>query len=277
MQKRSKTICLQGDPGGGKSKMACETAINKPVHVADIDRKILSAAWAEPLIASGALTVWELEEPIDKTNFGSRIASLVKMEKPPVRPTGWVKFGEYFNAHEDPAWKAAGTVVIDSLTILNEHLKTFIMYDAGKSKFQFDQWSALKIGWMDTISAIRDLHREHNKDLILTVHERDKGQPGERSTGIKTESTFSPTSGTTYQNVVQGVQDIKVWASIDGAFGDLIGAQTDEYYYLFVEIDDGKPKWRCRVHPDGKRSLRTSFKCDKDVYDPDFRQIWGNT
>lgn len=274
MPKRSKTVCLQGDPGGGKSMMAGLTAVNKPVHFADIDRKIMSAAWAEPLITSGALTVWELEEPIDKTNFGSRISSLVKMAKPPVRPTGWVKFGEYFNAHEDPNWKAAGTVVIDSLTILNEHLKTFIMYDSDKSKFQFDQWAALKIGWMDTVSALRDLHREHNKDLIFTVHERDKGQPGERSTGIKTESTFSPSSGTTYQNVIQGVQDIKVWASIDGAFGDLIGAQCDEYYHLYVEMDDGKPVWRCRIHPDGKRSLRTSFTHDKAVHNPSFKEIW---
>jgi len=257
--------------------MACETAINKPVHVVDIDRKILSASWAEPLIASGSLTVWELEEPIDKTNFGSRMSSLTKTmttKGPAVQPRGWINFGEYFNAHEDPHWKAANTVVIDSLTLLNEHLKTFIMHGAEKSKFTFDQWSALKIGWMDTISALRDLHREHNKDLILTVHERDKGQPGERTTGVKTEASFSPQSGTTYQQVYQGTQDVKVWASIDGAFGDLIGAQCDEYYYLYVIMDDDKPVWKCRVHPDGKRSLRTSFIHSEAVHKPDFKEIW---
>jgi hypothetical protein len=271
--KRSKTTCLQSDPGMGKSMMAGLTAVNRPVHFVDIDRKILSAAWASEGIAKGDITVWELEEPIDATNFANRITSLIKKEKPPVQPQGWIKFGEYINAHEDPAWKAANTVVIDSLTLLNEHLKTFIMWGAGKSKFTFDQWSALKIGWMDTMSALRDLHREHNKDLIVTVHERDKGQPGEKSTGIKTESVLSG-GEVSYQQVVQGVQDIKVWASIDGAFGDLIGAQMDEYYHLYVEVDDGKPRWRCRVHPDGKRSLRTSFKHSEAVHDPDFRKIW---
>lgn len=281
MKARPKTICLQGDPGSGKSQMAASIMDvlpqNETVHFVDIDRKILSAAWAEPFIEKGRLTVWELTEPIDKTNFAARISSLVKGDRPPVMPQGWTKFGEYFNAHEDPAWKACGACVIDSATILNEHLKTHIMYLANRSKFTFDQWAALKSGWMDTLSALRDLHREHGKHLIVTVHERDKGQPGDKSTGIKTEIVRSTESVST-QNVVQGIQDIKVWASIDGAFGDLIGAQMDEYYHLYINLVDGdvdKPQWLCRVKPDGKRSLRTSFNVDKSVFRPRFKDIWG--
>lgn len=274
--KRSKTICLQGDPGSGKSQMAATIieVSEGPVHFVDVDRKLLSASWAESLIASGKATVWELEEPIDKTNFGARIGSLVKGQKPPVMPQGWTKFGEYFNAHDDPAWKACGACVVDSATLLNEHLKTHIMYLADRSKFQFDQWGALKSGWMDTISALRDLHRAHNKHLIITVHERDKGTIGDRTTGIKTEMVAAA-SGVSYQQVPQGTQDVKVWASIDGAFGDLIGAQMDEYYHLYIDAEDvNKPIWRCRVQPDGKRSLRTSFNVNKAVFEPKFKEIW---
>src|SRR5262245_44864578 len=139
MSQRPRTVLLQGEPGSGKTLMAVKTAINRPVHVIDIDRKVLSAAWAEPLILEGSVTVWELNEPIDKTNFGNRMYSLIKFDKPPVVPQGWIKIGEYVNAHDDPNWKKAGTVVFDSLTLWNEHLKTFIMFNAGRSKFTFDQ------------------------------------------------------------------------------------------------------------------------------------------
>lgn len=272
--RRSKTVCLQGDAGGGKSKMAT-TAPQQPVHFADIDRKILSAGWAQPLLDSGQVTVWELEEPVDKANFNARVASLTKNSKPLVPPQGWTLFGEYFNAHNDPNWVKAGTVVIDSATVLNEHLKTHIQFLAGIGKFEWDHWNALKKSWMDTLSALRDLHRAHGKDLILTVHERDKSEPGDKVTGVKTEATFKPSTGTTYTEVYQGTKDYKVWASIDGAFGNLIGVQMDEYYHLYVDTSDREnPIWRCRVKPDGMRNLRTSFNVDKAVYEPDFKAIW---
>jgi len=273
MQKRAKTTCLIGDPGSGKSRMA-STALRKPVHFYDIDRKLLSAAWAEPLLLSGDITVKELEEPVDASSIGNRLRAMIAKKRPPTQPQGWVQFGEYFNAHDDPNWIAAGTVVVDSLTLLNEHLKTFISYAADKPKFQFDQWNALKSTWMDTMSTLRDLHREQDKDLIVTVHERSKTEPGERVHGAMTERAVGGSGEVSYQTIYQGQMDVEVWASIDGAFGNLIGAQMDEYYRLYVEMEGDTPIWKCRVQPDGKRNLRTSFNVNKPVFNPDFKEIW---
>lgn len=266
-----KTILLQGEPGSGKSMMGALTAIHKPVHVIDIDRKIRSAGWARGALASGALTVYELAEPFSAANIKARVSAVTKNAATPTAPEGWQTFADYMQRiHETPDGKAAGTWMIDSLTFLNEHFKTHIQFLAGKSKFVWDNWNALKAGWIDTVSFLRDSAKEHGKDLILTVHERDREQAGERTTGVKYEADKDGNR----QRVLIGTQDIKVWASIDGAFGQLIGGSMDEYYWLHVVMQNGNPAWRCRVWPDGLRNLRTSFVVKQAEFDPDFKAIW---
>src|SRR5229473_1068050 len=274
----SRTTCLQGEPGSGKSRMLALTSVRKPVHVIDVDRKVSQAGWAAPALRAGELTYWEVSEAFDDSNIKSRIAALassITKNKPSQEPKGWGALAELiYRLPTDPVSKAAGTWAIDSLTLANEHLKTMIMYHAGKSKYTFDQWSALKVGWMDTFSVLRDLAKENDKDLTVTVHERVKEEPGDRTTGVRMEAVQSG-GETVMQKSYVGQQDVKVWASIDGAFGDLIGAQCDEYYWLHVNADNkDKPVWQCRVWPDGRRALRTSFMLDKAEWEPDFRKIW---
>lgn len=251
--------------------MMCCTALHQPVHVVDIDRKIKSAGWAQARIKSGDLTCWELTEPYDEENIKARLDQLVKNEKPRRQPQGVTRFAEYiYTLPETSEGKVAGTWGIDSATLLNEHVKSHIMYIAGHNKFQFDEWAALKSWWMQTVSFLRDLAKEHGKDLIFTVHEREGEKAGDRTSGVKYETDIKGNR----QRIRQGTQELKIWASIDGAFGELFGANVDEYYYLHTDQVDGKTKWRCRIHPDGVRSLRTSFMHSEAEHDPDFRKIW---
>ena len=269
--KSPKTIILQSEPGAGKSMMACLTAVHKPVHVVDIDRKVQSAGWAQAALASGQLTYWELNEPIDEENLKSRMTQLVKNEKPSKMPLGVTKFAEYmYELPKTEQGKAAGTWVIDSTTLLNEHVKSHIQYIAGHSKFVFDNWTALKAWWMSSTSFLRDQAKENGKDLIFTVHERVGETPGDKTSGVKYETDLKGNR----TRVMQGTQDIKIWASIDGSFGSLFPAHVDEYYWLHVETDGDKVEWKCRVWPDGLRALRTSFKVDKAEHEPDFGKIW---
>lgn len=277
----SRTIVLQGDPGGGKSRMGALTAIRKPVHVIDVDRKIASAGWAADAINKGELTYWELNEALDDSNLISRIKGLgsdLKKSAPSISPKGWPAFADLcYDLVKKPEGIAAGTWMLDSATLANEHAKMMLMHSAGRSKFTFDQWTSLKMVWMQTLSFLRDIARENDKDLIITVHERTKEEAGDRVTGIKLEPMAQPDGGTALQKTYVGQMDVEVWASIDGAFGQLLGAQCDEYYHLYVDATNkDKPEWRCRVWPDGRRSLRTSFMVDKAVHNPNFAEIWRN-
>lgn len=269
MNTSPKTVILQGEPGSGKSMMACVTAVNPPVHVIDIDRKIQSAGWAQRLLASGALTYWELQEPLDDENMRQRMKQLVDDKQPAKQPQGLVQFAEYmYKLPSTPEGKAAGTWFIDSTTLLNEHVKTHIQYLAGHNKFVFDNWAALKAWWMSTVSFLRDQAKENHKDLIFSVHERVGEKAGDKTSGVKYETDIKGNR----QRLLQGTLALKIWASIDGAFGELFGANADEYYWNYYDASLGK--WKVRIHPDGVRSLRTSFIHNEAIHEPDFRKIW---
>jgi hypothetical protein len=147
------------------------------------------------------------------------------------------------------------------------------MHLVGRNKYTWDQWNAYKIGWMDTMSVLRDISKEHAKDLIVSVHERVSEAPGDRATGVKYEIVKSGDEFVRQRNIT-GTLDLKIAASIDGAFGLIMGAYFDEYYWLHVVMDGDKPTWKCRVHPDGRRALRTSFMHKEAEQEPDFRRIW---
>jgi len=61
-----------------------------------------------------------------------------------------------------------------------------------------------------------------------------------------------------------------------GHFAYELAAYVQEFYALNVVLDkDRKPKWVCRVMPDGSRDLRTSYDTKGEVeVEPDFRKIW---
>lgn len=272
-----RSTMLMGAPGAGKSMMACLTVVNPPVHVIDVDRKMAASYWAEAALKSGALTYWELAEPLEEESIRSRVRQLATNEKMQRAPKGWVTFAEYYQRMpEQSEAKAAGTWVIDSGTQLGEHFKTHLMYLAGKNKLTFDQWMAYLTGWRDTLSFIRDVAIEHNKDLIFIVHERDKEVAGDRTTGVKYEFVGSG-DNLSKQRVLQGTLDLAVLPSIDGSFSQQIAGYFNEVYWLYVEEDADKekmPHWRCRVVPDGRRALRTSFKVTKPIHNPSFKEIW---
>src|SRR5678815_2845177 len=127
MNPSPKFIILQGKAGAGKSMMACLTAVHKPVHVMDIDRKIQAAGWAQAALASKELTYWELKETLTENKLRSRLDQLVKNEKSATMPHGWNAFAEYMYAlPTSPEGQAAGTWFLDSWTVLNEHCKSHI-------------------------------------------------------------------------------------------------------------------------------------------------------
>lgn len=270
-------VGLQGRPGSGKTMMACKTAVRKPVYCHDIDNKLNALPWAQPLIRAERLFVTELEAKLDEEQLTERVKQLASNTKLAKEPQGWREFADHWNkiTTNEKAMQA-GTWLIDSGTQLGEHIRTHLMFHAGRNKYQFDQWSAYKMIWCDVMDIVRKKALKYDKDVIWTFHERDKEVPGDRTTGAKFEKV-GPLGNETLQKVYQGVLDLEIYASIDGSFGGMLGTYFTEYYWLYVkgtDDEDKMPEYVCRVLPDGKRSLRTSFPVKKPVHKSDFAEIW---
>lgn len=263
---------LIGPPGSGKSTMACLTAVHKPVHALDIDRKLRAMANLAPLFEKGLLTSWEMSETIGEGNLAERVKLVAKNTKPSREPQGWNKFAQKVETlGKDEDSKRAGTWYIGSLTILSHHLVQAILFNDEKANVVFSprEWQYFLYCWQETITALIDTAKANGKDLIVDVHER----PGEvPNPGAKVMYTGS---GTSRVREIIGTLDLKVWASIGGQFGGLIGSYFEEVYGLHVDVDSqGKPIWRCRIDPDGKRDLRCSFIHSESEVESDFRKIW---
>lgn len=266
-------VALIGPPGAGKTVMVCKTAVRRPVHVVDIDRKIKAMAILRDLVTQGQITYKEIGETVQEDSIARRLDALVKNEKPTRPPRGWTNLANYVGSFEnEPIVKSAGTILIDSYTQMALHLRAHIQYLAGRSKFEWNEWSVWKSIWGEATTTLVDYALAYDKDLIITVHERVSEVPGEGAQKVLVKQ--NPKGGTTREYV--GAMNVRIAASIEGAFGLEFGTYFTDVYRLFVKIEGGQPQWRCRVLPDGQRDLRCSFDVGHQAeWEPDFAKIWG--
>jgi hypothetical protein len=268
-----KTICLIGPPGSGKTTMAALTAPG-PVHFLDIDRKVLSMASLRDAIAAGDVTAWPLAETMAEEKLSDRVKALATREAKQVlkAPLGWIKFAEMADKlGKDPVALQATTWVLDSATHLVPHLTNIILHYSGATAGMSPrEWGYFLRMWAETITQLRDTALSLDKNLIVTVHERVSEIPLSN-----TKLMHEKDREGNVQRVFLGQMGMKISPSIDGQFGLQMASYFEEVYGLRVEVTDGKPKWICRVKPDGLRDLRTSCDVkDKVEFDCDFRAIW---
>jgi len=271
----SRSALLIGPPGSGKSTMACLTAPNKPVHVIDVDRKISAMANLKPAINKGELTYWEVDSPLIEGSLSDRAVGYAKNLKPTLSPRGWLKFAELVSKldREEPA-KSAGTWFIDSFTRVGEHLKRLITHlsEKGHATLVDREWGTYLGMFEETTTTIIDAARDLGKDVLFSVHERVSEVPGDANVRvIKTKDREG-----IMRREYLGPMEVKIAASIEGQFGIKIGTYFAEVYGLGVELDkEGNPKWTCRILPDGRRDLRTSYEVKSAIVEPDLSKIWS--
>jgi len=269
-----KTVLLMGPPGSGKSEMVAKTAVSRPVHFIDVDRKLVEMHAMQPLFEKQDVTYWELSETFAEEGIAERLKRITKNEPPKTEPQGWVKFATMANnLGRDPLSLKAGTWCVDSGTNLENYLMRSVTYydQKGKATMSPRDWQYYLMMWTETIQILIDTAHEHNKDLIITIHERERDKP-------KPGTTVLHSKGQDGQKVREyiGTLDLKFVPALGGQFADNIGRFFTEVYALKVSVSDrGIPKWVCRVQPDGQRDLRTSFPVKQEEFPCDFRLIWN--
>lgn len=265
----SLTCLLQAPPGAGKTTMACLTAVRKPVHVIDIDRKINNMISLKQAREKSELTYWEVAEKLAEEGLYERAKNVAQNKKPTQQPKGWIKFAELVSKlPTDLVSKNAGTWVIDSFTMATDHLTSLILYSSEKGRGFMNQreWGAYLQMCKETVVALYDGAKEHDKDLIILVHERNIDKPA------KDARIFYDAEG---ERHIIGSVTTKTTPSVAGQFGEMMSKYFEEVYSLKVIIKNGKPEWVCRVHPEDGRDLRTSFNTKEILEFPcDFREIW---
>jgi hypothetical protein len=277
-------------PGHGKTWMVCRTAPRRPVHVWDIDNKLVDHGWAQKMIEAGDLTAWTMGKATIEESLKARLEELgakqhgsadtdILKRKLKKQPLGVQQFSDMmFDIEKDEAAMRAGSWFLDSATFLNDHVKTQLMYTAQRNKYGFDQWSALLMWWRDSMQIISDTAKKYDKDLFVSVHERNSETPGDKVTGVRYEQVTTGVGDEkqmSNQRTYVGQLDPVVLPSIDGQFAQHMGSFFHEVYHLYPVVTGDVVTYKCRVKPDGKRPLRTSFDLKETVHDPDFRKIWG--
>lgn len=265
------TTVLQGPPGTGKSQMLL-TYPNPPLHIFDLDRKIATMASFSRALASGAVTYDEFTETIAEESLADRLTRLAKDQKPSQPPRGWAAIASMIESiPKNSSAMAANCIAIDSWSFAVDHILQSILYSSSADKanavMNQRQWGQLMQINKEAITVIIDICKKLNKDLIITVHERVSEVPGPDTRIIK---------GADGERSFIGQMNMKIAASIPGQFGIEMGRYFTEYYGLSIKMENDKPVWKCRVLPDGKRDLRTSFDVKGQAeWECDFRKIWG--
>lgn len=265
------TVLLMGPAGSGKTTMGALSTSQKPVHIFDLDRKVDVMNGLKIAIVKGDVTYVELKSPLVEEGLAKRVELLAKRTPDAKAPMGWIEFDRLLTgAKHDENAKRARTWMFDSWTIASAHLERIISFHSGKIAFTFTEWGAFLKMNQEAITCIIDECKSLGKDVIFTVHEREVEVPGP-----ETKVIYSPGKEGNKTREYIGSLSLATAASVAGQFGQQIASHFGEVYALRVDIVNNKPTWICRVKPDGKRPLRTSYAVDREEFPCDLAEIWS--
>jgi hypothetical protein len=268
-----RTTLLLGNPGSGKTTMACLTAVRRPVFLLDVDWKARSMANLEDAIKAGQLTYREVDEAFQEEDLEQSLKLLTANKKPTVAPRGWSTIARLIgdmDRKKDAAAAAAQTWVLDSWSRLVDHLDRDILYldPNGTAVLSQRDWGHHNAALENTLSRVIAAARRQDKDLIITSHLKVVDLPGPHTKVIRT-ATGRP--GESNRELL-GTMDLRFAPSVGGQFAMRMGAFFEEVY----RVEGVNGQYRAYVRSDGRYDLRSSFKLDKPDYPADFRQIWQN-
>jgi hypothetical protein len=238
---------LVGSPGSGKTTMSLTAP--KPIVVLDVDNKLHKMVNAEDKLKSGAVIQWAINEPLTELTL-TRLASLdpgMAVKVTMQRPKGYVQLAEMIDKLVESKCivngKKIATIVLDSYTSMNEHLKRLLMAANGTTTMTMPLYGTA----LTNFETLNNTLLRLPANIIIICHEQvDKDE-------LTGKITYNPL--------------------IDGSMKSKIGKDFEEVYYLEKTVVGDKVKYEALTVGNSMKSCRTSRILPAKV-NPDFGEIY---
>jgi len=227
------TFLLYGAPGAGKTTLACTAPY--PILLIDSDCKAKGMNNLTSLLAEeNKIEIKEIDVPL---SFGNLTERLLNKKLPiSISPMGYIQFCDIITNLETKPFHYK-TIVIDSLTSLEEHLRRFILFLNKSSTISMPGWEMLRSSYSDLFDCLKKLKVEN---LIVIAH--DKIEKNELTGRIE----YKPL--------------------VSGSTRDNIGMYFNEVYYCYAKKEiNGRKIWGIQTFPEDEKFARSSFNIDNMV------------
>jgi len=239
---------LVGPPGSGKST-AASTAPG-PILFLDMDNKLHKMENMKAKLASGQAVQWIPDERLFQGSLSSFVSGAINPQAKftQQRAKGYMKMVEVIDELEKTGGSynsvAFKTIVLDSFTSTEEHLKRLLMSANGVATISQPLWGTVLTNYENMLNALLSLK---GVNVIVIAHERPNK---DELTGI---ITYTPL--------------------ISGQMKDKIGKDFEEVYYLEKTIKGGVATYEMLTVGSSMKQCRTSRVLEAKV-EPDFSKIY---
>lgn len=239
---------LIGPPGCGKSTAA--STAPKPILYLDMDQKVAKMTNIKLLVDKGDILVWTPDEKLFTGKLGSFVASATDPQAKVTqqKAKGYIKLAEIIDELEksDCVYKGIKikTVVLDTFTSTEEHLKRLLMSANGVVTISQPLWGTVLTNNENLISALLSL----KANIIVIAHEQ----------AVKDDLTGK----------------ITYTPLISGQFKDKIGKDFEEVYFMEKTVKDNKATYEMLTIGSSMKSCRTTRDLQPRV-EPDFSKLYG--
>jgi hypothetical protein len=239
---------LVGPPGAGKTTAAATAP--SPVLFLDMDNKLHKMDNLQEKIKSGQIVQWTPDERLFKGKLSAFVqgATNPQAKFTQQRAKGYQKLAEVIDELEEKGGvyngKMFNTIVLDSFTSVEEHLKRLLMSANGVTTISQPLWGTVLTNYENLLNSLLNLK---GVNIIIIAHQKPNK---DELTGV---ITYTPL--------------------ISGQMKDKIGKDFEEVYYLEKTIKGDKAVYEMLTVGNTQKQCRTSKQLEARV-EPDFSKIY---